>query len=104
MWDIIHKRRFYQPWYGISRELNAMTKFDEGLTMNIADPLDYPGYYLPFYLDRRVAWGVGAPAQARQVMAAAPGRFVAAVFFDFGPDGRIRMRMLRAAEMEGMAN
>lgn len=99
-WHGIHARRFYGPWYELALRLNRVTGPEDGLTMNLSGPYRYPGYYLPFYLDRRVKWGVGCVAQAKEALLDGTGRYTLAVLFSRDPDsGQIGMRMFGADEI-----
>ena len=101
-WLRVHRKRFYSPWFEFAHQLNAMTQFDEGITMNVRDPHGYPGYYLPFYLDRRVAWGVGSIEDARKKLCDGRARYELAVFFVRDPvTDKVRMATFRRDDLPG---
>lgn len=98
-WSEIHRRTFYAPWYGFALHLNQTVDFGTGLTFN-CDPYGYPGYYLPFYLDRRVAWRVASPEQAGEVVLDRARRFDLAVFFARDPvSDQVAMNILRREDL-----
>ena len=99
-WLRVHRRTFYSPCFEVALQINAMTDFDQWITLNVPGPPDYPGYYMPFYLDRRVAWGVGSVAEARKRLLDGTGRYGLAVFLVRDPaTGHIRLRTLRRGDL-----
>ena len=99
----IHSRDFFSQWHRLACQLNGMTKPHEGIAMNVCNPLGFPGCYLPFYLDRRIGWGVGTIGDAQKKVAA-DGRYVLAAFFVQYPDtGEIRMSTLTAQDLRSIS-
>ena len=95
----IHSRDFFSEWHSFSCQLNGMTKPHEEITMNVANPLGFPGCYLPFYLDRRIGWGVATIGDAQRKVAA-DRRYALAAFFVQEPGtGSIRMSTLTAEDL-----
>ena len=106
LWHLskIHARDFFSEWRGFARQLNGMTRPHEGVTMNVCNPLGFPGCYLPFYLDRRIGWGVAAIRDAQREVAG-DGRYALAAFFVQNPDtGEIRMSTMTAEDLRHISS
>ena len=99
----VHSRDFFSEWYGLARQLNGMTQPHEGIAMNVCNPLGFPGCYVPFYLDRRMGWGVATIGDARRAVVE-DERYVLAAFFVQDPGtGKIRMRTMSAEDLRSIA-
>ena len=93
---LLHQKR---PYGGLAKHLSwiaGRTHFTDGILVNIAYRAErFPCYYMPFYLDRHVRWGVREACEAAAVLAAPRGRYALGVFFSQDPEtGAFDMRVL----------
>ena len=93
---LLHQKR---PYGGLEKHLSwivGRSRPADGVLVNIAYHAErFPCYYMPFYLDRHVRWGVRGVREAAAALTAPGSRYVLGAFFSQDPEtGDFDMRVL----------